>query len=287
MATGIRIAKFFELAGLSLRVVRTSWGASDDDLVLLRTWSDEWDQQNGEVPVLRPQRHPDQPGGFGLKERLWHLNRLWSGELPGYTAIATSSSRKHRSGSSKPFSAAEVYPIRRLRVEPGGEIRAVLGKVISLESMRAHARTHKTRVPRGPLPLNEKLQSILDRALGAAAGVDPRNSKEFKSREARFAMVQVRPEQPTFRLAVFAAYFGKCLLTDCEVPEAVEAAHLHGRDWREGHNSAADGILLRRDVHALYDRKLLHIAEDGVVTVDSRIAAEYGDLEQVVVKFRT
>lgn len=287
MATGIRIGKFFEMAGVPLRVVRQSWGASDDDLVLLRTWSDEWDKQKGEVPVLRPKRHPDIAGGFGLKERLRHLHLLWSGQYPGYTAIATSSNREKRSGSSKPFPAAEVYPIRSLRVEPGGEIRAVLGKIIPLETMREHARTHRTRVPKGPLPLNGKLQSILNKALGTAAGIDQRRSKEFKAREARFAKVQIRPEQPAFRLAVFAAYFGKCPLTDCEVPEALEAAHLHGRDWREGHNSAADGILLRRDVHALYDRKLLRIASDGAVTVDPRIASEYGGLEDVVVTFRS
>lgn len=286
MATGIRIAKFFEMAGVPLRVVRTSWGASDDDLVLLRTWSDEWDKEKGEVPVLRPKRHADQAGGFGLKERLRHLHLLWSGERPGYTAIAISSSRENRSGSSKPFPAAEVYPIRSLRVEPGGEIRAVLGKVIPLETMREHLRTHRTRVPSGPLPLNERLQSILDKALGTAAGVDRRKSEEFKAREARFAKVQLRPEQQAFRLAVFRAYFGQCPLTQCEIPEALEAAHLRGRDWRQGNNSARDGILLRRDIHVLYDRKLLQIAEDGAVRVDRRIAAEYADLEQVVVTFR-
>lgn len=86
---------------------------------------------------------------------------------------------------------------------------------------------------------------------------------------------------------MFCAYDGQCPLTGCLVPEAVEAAHLHGRDWRKGHNEARDGILLRRDVHALYDANLIRILPTGEVEVDKAVEVEYGHLSEVRVLFRS
>jgi hypothetical protein len=103
-----------------------------------------------------------------------------------------------------------------------------------------------------------------------------------EDRLARFLLVQARPEQPGFRRAVFEAYDGRCAVSGCDIPEALEAAHLLGRDWREGHNRAGDGILLRRDLHTLYDRQLLNFS-DGVVRFSDQVAHYYGDLEGTAV----
>ncbi|WP_164853366.1 HNH endonuclease signature motif containing protein [Paraburkholderia kirstenboschensis] len=62
---------------------------------------------------------------------------------------------------------------------------------------------------------------------------------------------------------------GQCAISGCDIPEALEAAHLRGRKWREGHNAAEDGILLRRDLHMLYDRELLDFGE-GVALFSDR-----------------
>lgn len=99
----------------------------------------------------------------------------------------------------------------------------------------------------------------------------------------RFSQVQVRPHQATFREAVFRKYDGKCVISGCNVPEAVEAAHLTGRNWREGHNSSEDGILLRRDLHALYDAGLLVISDDGLVHFDPKVVSHYQQFEGVQV----
>ncbi|MBN3783263.1 HNH endonuclease [Burkholderia sp. Ac-20345] len=110
----------------------------------------------------------------------------------------------------------------------------------------------------------------------AAAGAKP------KERVARYMNVEVRQDQPAFRKSVFDAYGGRCAISDCDIPEALEAAHLHGRDWRAGHNDAADGILLRRDLHALYDRDLLQLAE-GIACFDPDVVHHYAHLEGVTV----
>lgn len=100
----------------------------------------------------------------------------------------------------------------------------------------------------------------------------------------RFNQVEVRPYQAKFRTAVFTACGGKCVVSGCDVPEALDAAHLVGRNWREGHNEASDGILLRRDLHALYDSGLLTINTDGTVSVAVTAGAHYGEFHGRVVQ---
>lgn len=95
----------------------------------------------------------------------------------------------------------------------------------------------------------------------------------------RFASVAVRPEQAAFRRRVFLAWGGRCAITECDVRSALDAAHRKGRDWRAGHNLASDGLLLRKDLHALYDAGLLGVSDQGVVSLDPSIRGHYGSLE--------
>lgn len=101
-------------------------------------------------------------------------------------------------------------------------------------------------------------------------------SADVVARALRFASVAARPEQAAFRRKVFVAFGGKCAITGCSVVTALDAAHLRGRDWRMGHNEAEDGILLRKDVHALYDAGLLDLDERWVVSVVQDVSAHYG-----------
>ena len=98
---------------------------------------------------------------------------------------------------------------------------------------------------------------------------------DFEERAERFALVKVRTEQAAFRNAVSAACGGRCVISGNAVPQALEAAHLRGRSWHEGHNAASDGVLLRRDLHALYDSSLMSIEEDGRVVFHPDIEPHY------------
>jgi hypothetical protein len=98
-------------------------------------------------------------------------------------------------------------------------------------------------------------------------------------RARRFAMVAVRPDQAKFREAVFLAFDGRCAITECNLDCALDAAHRHGRDWRMGHNKADDGLLLRKDLHALYDRGLMWIEPDGVVRFAGEALRQYKALD--------
>lgn len=110
------------------------------------------------------------------------------------------------------------------------------------------------------------------------------DSVDLEEREARFALVQIRPDQAEFRRAVFTACGGSCVVSGCPVPEALEAAHLRGSSWRKGENSAGDGILLRRDLHALYDRNLLIIDALGVVQIDPSVTGTYGQFQDIQIR---
>ncbi len=110
---------------------------------------------------------------------------------------------------------------------------------------------------------------------------------ELELRAARFARVEIRTQQAEFRNAVFRACDGRCVVSGCTVPEALEAAHLHGRNWKEGHNSASDGVLLRRDIHALYDRGLLTVNDMGVVELQADVEEHYGFLKGISVSVLT
>ncbi len=101
---------------------------------------------------------------------------------------------------------------------------------------------------------------------------------DLNTRAAQFAEVEIRPDQAKFRRAVFMACNGRCVVSGCDIPEALDAAHLAGRRWRDGHNEGSDGVLLRRDLHGLYDKGLLVLTEGGGFQLDERVMGHYGHL---------
>jgi hypothetical protein len=98
---------------------------------------------------------------------------------------------------------------------------------------------------------------------------------DLEVKAARFVSVEARPEQAAFRRQVYLACQGKCVISGCNVLSALDAAHKHGRDWHLGHNRAEDGHLLRKDLHALYDNKLLWITDEGKVELASSVMEHY------------
>lgn len=142
---------------------------------------------------------------------------------------------------------------------------------------------NRTDMEREALAVRDEVEPIaLDPTFGGpalAALVDPKTEGDSEQRAARFAKVEVRSQQSAFRNAVYRACQGRCVVSGCSVPEALEAAHVKGRHWRLGHNSAKDGILLRRDLHALYDRGLLQIDADGLVMLDTSVRRYYVEFE--------
>ena len=120
---------------------------------------------------------------------------------------------------------------------------------LNVESIAASLRKYGYRGPERPAEVARWLK---------AQGEDintPVVSAKTSARERR-------PRQEAFRRALLLAYEGRCALTGCDVEPALEAAHV--ADWRSG-NDVGAGILLRADLHRLFDDGLLVIDRDYTV----------------------
>lgn len=101
------------------------------------------------------------------------------------------------------------------------------------------------------------------RAASVAIDVDPVPSPvpyagppRSGAKPKRLAQVLDRPGQVSFRALMMRVYGGKCCVTRCSIEQALEAAHIDGF-FNANSDRAQNGLLLRRDLHALLDANLL------------------------------
>lgn len=77
-------------------------------------------------------------------------------------------------------------------------------------------------------------------------------------RDRVLASVVQRQGQREFRRVLLKAYENRCAITGCDVVDVLEAAHIYPYMGRET-NIASNGLLLRADLHTLFDLKLVSI----------------------------
>ncbi|MGY3442754.1 HNH endonuclease [Bradyrhizobium sp. USDA 4473] len=97
----------------------------------------------------------------------------------------------------------------------------------------------------------------------------------------KLAMKEIRERrgQQSFRKALLSRYGCKCAISECRVVHILEAAHI--RPYRgRGDNHVANGLLLRSDLHTLFDLDLIGIEpERGIVSISSElVGSEYETL---------
>jgi len=96
------------------------------------------------------------------------------------------------------------------------------------------------------------------------------------TRERTLAEIAVRRGQPGFRRALLAAYARQCAVTGSTTEQVLEAAHIF--PYRGEHtNVTENGLLLRSDVHTLFDLFRLTVVLEGgeyVVRVSPDVAEE-------------
>ncbi|AQG99031.1 HNH endonuclease [Burkholderia sp. KK1] len=100
----------------------------------------------------------------------------------------------------------------------------------------------------------------VEQAVETAAAFDPSNLED--ARRWIDASIVIRQGQPAFRRKLLEAYERRCALTDCAVETVLEAAHICGYMGPET-NDVRNGLLLRADLHTLYDRALIAIDPDS------------------------
>ncbi|MCF5710497.1 hypothetical protein GIV19_24945 [Pseudomonas syringae] len=90
------------------------------------------------------------------------------------------------------------------------------------------------------------------------------------ARERTFTNIVRRQGQTTFRKNLLNAYSGQCAVTGCKIESLLEAAHIVPY-LGTSTNVTSNGLLLRTDIHTLFDIGLLWIEPE---TFRVRLAAE-------------
>jgi hypothetical protein len=129
----------------------------------------------------------------------------------------------------------------------------------------------------GVTAANEHTAKVLNRWLSGKVTKEQKHHDE----KVRFrtAQVEQRIGQPQFRAKLMRAYNNKCAVTGCAVDDVLQAAHI--RPVRKsGSHTCTNGLLLRADIHNLFDRGLLTIDKNYVIELDESLhkVAEYKSL---------
>jgi putative restriction endonuclease len=91
-------------------------------------------------------------------------------------------------------------------------------------------------------------------------------------------LVKQRLGQGTFRLLVTDTYQKRCAVTGEKVLPVLEAAHIRPVSEGGGHR-VDNGLLLRSDVHTLFDRGYLSVAPELRLMVSSRLKKDFDNGE--------
>jgi putative restriction endonuclease len=108
-----------------------------------------------------------------------------------------------------------------------------------------------------------------DRAVASTVSLpfedfEPINVADLRKRQ--IAEIVRRKGQAKFRSALIAAYGGKCAITGCDALEALEAAHISPYKGDQS-DHPQNGLLLRGDLHSLFDLGLLAIDPETLTVV--------------------
>lgn len=100
-------------------------------------------------------------------------------------------------------------------------------------------------------------------------GYDPRASQD--AREKVLREVIRRQGQKAFRSGLLTAYQGRCAVTGCAVEPVLEAAHITPYLGQQS-NHVTNGLLLRSDIHILWDSGLLFLDSAYRVSLKPQLA---------------
>ena len=105
--------------------------------------------------------------------------------------------------------------------------------------------------------------------------------------------IKRRQGQDKFRFNLCFAYGLRCIVTGCDTYQAIEAAHIKPYADRDMHNTKesmlkSNGLLLRADIHTLFDLELIGIdpLEDKIHISKKIMKSEYAYLDGELLKYK-
>ena len=109
----------------------------------------------------------------------------------------------------------------------------------------------------------------LEKPDGRRVSGSARTSNE-EERVRHWAMRETRPEQQEFRRKIAERDGLRCAISGCELAEILDAAHLLPRA-AGGSDAHHNGLILRADLHRLFDAGLLKLDCGGRTTISEAI----------------
>jgi putative restriction endonuclease len=144
--------------------------------------------------------------------------------------------------------------------KPGVEYDVLgLGFVISwadgyftIEGANSEGETHER--PDAP-------RARASQGVASAPDTDFDTENDADLRQKQITTVAVRRGQASFRASLLSAYEGRCCITECDLVDALEAAHISPYRGSQS-NHPQNGLLLRADIHTLFDLGLMAVDQD-------------------------
>jgi len=191
------------------------------------------------------------------KARLSHKQRRL--ELSGAYSFPIELSRIGDFDKLRKALAAAQKPIGQRSGTKGGNGQKKIRLYVSIDEEGTDLSTLGRELA-DPMQPSIVSEADIATAVDANGRFDPSNSEDARLRILT-AIVQ-RQGQPTFRRKLLDAYHGKCAITQCTLEEVLEAAHILPYRGRST-NAVQNGLLLRSDIHTLFDRGLISIDTAG------------------------
>jgi putative restriction endonuclease len=124
--------------------------------------------------------------------------------------------------------------------------------------------------------LYQQVQERLNRSTPLNNTIDRVHEENITNRYGLGQIVFPRIGQGTFKVLVTEAYHRRCAITGEKTLPVLEAAHIKPYS-QQGPHSTCNGLLLRKDLHTLFDRGYLTIDESLHIEVSKRIKEDYGN----------
>ncbi len=155
-----------------------------------------------------------------------------------------------------------LLPVRLIINEGDRTDRAKLGEGASHVHRRALDPepwyVHRYDDRRGDARLVRSLLPARDAVDAVAAQPDVGEHEEEDQRQLR--AILIRRGQRDFRDRLLSAWKRRCVVTECRIEALLEAAHITPHSVEPNYRTS-NGLLLRADIHTLYDLGLLSIDE--------------------------
>ena len=123
---------------------------------------------------------------------------------------------------------------------------------------------------------NDPLTFVVEDQAEPTGSYEPIQDEDKRQAYAR----RVRKGQSRFRKALYTLYGSRCAFTGTDEETVLEACHIISHA-KTGDNSLDNGLLLRSDIHVLFDENLMTLANDGqrILVHKDVTAPEYATLQ--------